>query len=140
MLVKRISMKTPDFCMSHWLLRIPLIVIFAQQGLDKLPVDAETATSFDLPYLVWWVVAYGELGAAVGLFFGGLFFTDKFSELVKEASDILTRFSGFTIGCIMTGVIWIAQPESLLDVILYDHFHVMLWVGGLYFALRGNRT
>ena len=140
MLVKRISMKIPDFCMSHWLLRIPLIVIFAQHGLDKLPVDAETATSFDLPYLVWWVVAYGELGAAVGLFFGGLFFTDKFSELVKEASDILTRFSGFTIGCIMTGVIWIAQPESLLDVILYDHFHVMLWVGGLYFALRGNRT
>lgn len=140
MLVKRISMKIPDFCMSHWLLKIPLIVIFAQQGLDKLPVDAETATSFDLPYLVWWVVAYGELGAAVGLFFGGLFFTDKFSELVKEASDILTRFSGFTIGCIMTGVIWIAQPESLLDVILYDHFHVMLWVGGLYFALRGNRT
>jgi len=140
MLVKRISMKIPDFCMSHWLLRIPLIVIFAQQGLDKLPVDAETATSFELPYLVWWVVAYGELGAAVGLFFGGLFFTDKFSELVKEASDILTGFSGFTIGCIMTGVIWIAQPESLLDVILYDHFHVMLWVGGLYFALRGNRT
>lgn len=140
MFVKRISMKIPDFCMSHWLLRIPLIVVFAQQGLDKLPVDAETAASFDLPYLVWWVVAYGELGAAVGLFFGGLLFTDKISELVKEASDILTRFSGFTIGCIMTGVIWIAQPESLLDVILYDHFHVMLWVGGLYFALRGNRT
>ena len=140
MFVKRISMKIPDFCMSHWLLRIPLIVVFAQQGLDKLPVDAETAASFDLPYLVWWVVAYGELGAAVGLFFGGLFFTDKFSEWIKEASDILTRFSGFTIGCIMTGVIWIAQPESVLDVILYDNFHVMLWVGGLYFALRGNRT
>ena len=140
MFVKRISMKIPDFCMSHWLLRIPLIVVFAQQGLDKLPVDAETAASFDLPYLVWWVVAYGELGAAVGLFFGGLSFTDKISELVKEASDILTRFSGFTIGCIMTGVIWIAQPESVLDVLLYDNFHVMLWVGGLYFALRGNRT
>ena len=77
MFVKRISMKIPDFCMSHWLLRIPLIVVFAQQGLDKLPVDAETAASFDLPYLVWWVVAYGELGAAVGLFFGGLFLTDK---------------------------------------------------------------
>ena len=140
MIVKRISTKIPDFCMSHWLLRIPLIVVFAQQGLDKLPVDAETAASFDLPYLVWWVVAYGELGAAIGLFFGGLFFTDKFSEWIKEASDILPRFSGFTIGCIMTGVIWIAQPESVLDVILYDNFHVMLWVGGLYFALRGNRT
>ena len=113
---------------------------FCSTRFRQLPVDAETAASFDLPYLVWRVVAYGELGAAIGLFFGGLFFTDKFSELIKEASDILTRFSGFTIGCIMTGVIWIAQSESALDVILYDNFHVMLWVGGLYFALRGNRT
>jgi putative oxidoreductase len=31
-------------------------------------------------------------------------------------------------------------PESFTDVILYDHFHVLLWVGGMYFALRGNRT
>ena len=132
--------KIPEFCMSHWLLRIPLIVVFTQQGLDKLPVDAETAASFDLPYLVWWVVAYGELGAAIGLLFGGLFHIKGFTDWITELGDILTRFSGFTIGCIMTGVIWIARPESVLDVILYDNLHVMLWVGGLYFALRGNRT
>ena len=30
--------------------------------------------------------------------------------------------------------------DSFMDVILYDNLHVLLWVGGLFFALRGNRT
>ena len=59
---------------------------------------------------------------------------------IPEVGDILTRFSGITICCIMTGVIWVAQPESLMEVILYDNLHVLLWVGGLFFALRGNRA
>ena len=33
----------------------------------------------------------------------------------------------------------IGEPESFMDVILYDNLHVFLWVGGLIFALRGNR-
>ena len=127
--------KIPEFYMSHWLLRIPLAIVFLQQGLDKIPVDVDTAEAYELPYLVWWFVAYGELGAGIGLLVGGVLY-----KFWKEIGDLLTRFSGFTIGCIMTGVIWIAQPESLLDVLLYDNFHVFLWVGGLFFALRGNRT
>tara|TARA_Y100001978_G_C23598655_1_gene387569 strand:- start:297 stop:608 length:312 start_codon:yes stop_codon:yes gene_type:complete len=102
--------------------------------LDKLPVDVDTADSFGLPYLVWWVVAYGELGAGLGLLVGGVL-----AMWFKELGDLLSRFSGFTIGCIMTGVIWIGEPASLMDVLLYDNLHVLLWVGGLYFALRGNR-
>ena len=58
----------------------------------------------------------------------------------RELYDIITRFSGITICSIITGVIWTSQPESIVDVLLYDNFHVLLWVGGLYFALRGNRT
>ena len=54
--------------------------------------------------------------------------------------DLITRFSGFTIGCITTGVIWITKPESFMDVILYDNLHVFLWVGGLFFALRGSQN
>ena len=132
--------KIPEFCMSHWLLRIPLIVVFMQQGIDKIPVDPEVAESYGLPYLVWWFVAWGELGASIGLLFGGAAHVKGLTDWLAEAGDLLTRFSGFTIGCIMTGVIWIAEPESLWDVVLYDTFHVMLWVGGLFFALRGNRT
>jgi len=122
----------PEFCLSHWLLRVPLAIVFIQQGASKLPVTLEDASSFDLPYIVWWFAAYGELGAGMGLLFGGL--------LVNWIFDTLTRFSGIVMCCIMTGVIWIGEPSSLTDVILYDNLHVLLWVGGLFFALRGNRV
>ena len=133
MFTKRI----PEFCLSHWLLRIPLAIIFIQQGLSKFPVSIEDAEAFDLPYLVWWVVSYGELGAGLGLIVGGIIALQKYFQ---ELGDLLTRFCGITICSIMTGVIWVGQPETFWDVILYDNLHVLLWVGGLYFALRGNRT
>ena len=123
--------------LSTWLLRIPIVIIFIQQGLSKFPVTLEDAQAFDLPYIVWWFVAYGELGAGIGLIVGGLVIWNK---LWPWVGDAITRFSGFTIGCIMTGVIWIGKPDSLMDVILYDNFHVLLWVGGLFFALRGNEN
>ncbi len=129
--------KIPEFCLSNWLLRVPLAIVFIQQGLSKFPVSVEDAESFNLPYLVWWVVSYGELGAGIGLIAGGIIALQKY---FNELGDMLTRFCGITICSIMTGVIWVGQPESFWDVILYDNLHVLLWVGGLYFALRGNRT
>ena len=127
----------PSFRYSHWLLRIPLAIVFIQQGFSKFPLTAEGAESYDLPFLVWWFVAYGELGAGFGLIIGGIFQIKQ--NIFNQLGDLTSRFSGFTIGCITTGVIWVTKPESLLDVILYDNLHVMLWVGGLYFALRGNK-
>ena len=135
--LERISSSIPEFCTSHWLLRIPLALLFIQMGLMKLPIDPAEAESYGLSVLVWWVVALGELGSGIGLIAGGLFNTKKFPSWI---GDTLTRFSGFTIGCITTGVIWIGEPESFLDVILYDNLHVFMWVGGLFFALRGNRA
>jgi putative oxidoreductase len=137
MSVKTITSKIPEFCMTHWLIRIPIIVVFLQQGLDKWPIDAETAESFGLTLLVWTFVVLGEIGGAIGLVVGGLL---DYVKRLKEFGDLITRFSGITIASIMTGVIWIGEPASFWDVILYDNFHVLLWVGGMYFALRGNRT
>ena len=125
----------PSFALSHWLLMIPLAIVFIQQGLAKIPVTLEDAQSFDLPLVVWFFVAWGELGAGLGLIIGGLFIWNR---LWPWVGDLITRFSGFTIGCIMTGVIWIGEPESFMYVILYDNLHVLLWVGGLFFAMRGN--
>ena len=133
---KSLVNKIPEFCMSHWLIRIPLAIIFLQQGISKLPFSADDAASFDLPVLVWTFVVLGEIGAGIGLLIGGLF-PKKF---LWELGDLITRFSGITICSIMTGVIWVGQPESFWDVLLYDNLHVLLWVGGLFFALRGNRT
>ena len=135
--LENITSKIPEFCMTHWLIRIPIIVVFLQQGLDKWPIDVETAESFGLTLLVWTFVVLGEIGGAVGLVVGGLL---DYVKRLKEFGDLITRFAGITIASIMTGVIWIGEPASFWDVILYDNFHVLLWVGGMYFALRGNRT
>lgn len=122
---------------SHWLLRIPLAVVFLQQGLNKLPFDPTGGEGFGLPALVWFFVVYGEILAGLGLLVGGLF---AMTRLYPWVGDTVTRLSGFTVGSIMTGVIWSTQPTSFVDVILYDNFHVLLWFGGLYFALRGNNA
>ena len=53
--------------LSHWLLRVPLAIVFIQQGFSKFPLSLEDAEIYELPYLVWWFVAYGELGAGFGL-------------------------------------------------------------------------
>ena len=52
---------------ATFLLRIPLSVMFLQQGLSKFPVNEITAEAFGLPFIVWWFVAYGEVGSAIGL-------------------------------------------------------------------------
>ena len=116
-----------------WLLRVPLAIVFLQQGLSKLPISAEEASGYELPMLVWTFVVLGEIGAGIGLIAGGLV-----QKLWSWIADMITRFSGFVIGSIATGVIWIGQPESLVDVLLYDNLHVFLWAGGLFFALKGN--
>lgn len=131
----------PEFTLSHILLRIPLAVMFIQQGLSKLPFDPAVGAAFGLPAIVWWVVAYGEVAAGVGLLAGaaatmpGL----RDNHLVAILGDMLTRFCGITMCCITTGVIWtVLKPTGVLSFITSDYLHFSLWAGGLYFALSGN--
>lgn len=137
---RKIKMKIPKLQapFATFLLRVPLSLLFLQQGLNKFPVTQETAEAFGLPFVVWWFVAYGEIGSAIGLILGGVIGIMFTKGLVSELADILTRFSGITMTCVVTGVIWLMRPPSFMDVILTDYLHVSLYVGGLYFALRGN--
>ena len=142
--------------LATFLLRIPLSVMFLQQGLMKYNGDMGLeAEMWNLPYIVWWFVTYGEIGAAIGIIFGGLLglipwghrhffisrigrYSPRFKWFTQELGDIITRFSGITMACVVTGVIWLMSPSSLWDVIYKDYLHVSLYFGGLYFALRGN--
>tara|TARA_B100001093_G_C26540141_1_gene889849 strand:- start:373 stop:795 length:423 start_codon:yes stop_codon:yes gene_type:complete len=128
--------KIPEFKGSNLLIRIPLAIVFILQGLSKLPLNIEDAEGYGLPMTVWFFVVWGELFAGIGLIIGAVLI---FPKLLPTLGDLLTRFCGVTICGIMTGVILIGEPESFVDVLLYDNFHVMLYCGGLFFALRGNR-
>ena len=132
--------------LATFLLRIPLSVMFLQQGLSKFPVDGAVAEMWNLPYIVWWFVTYGEIGSAIGLIVGGVigiipwhnWFSKFYQNFIWNIGDLLTRFSGITMTCVVTGVIWLMAPDSLWDVIWRDYLHVSLYVCCLYFALRGN--
>ncbi len=135
--LEKISKTFPDFNGSNWLLRIPLAIVFIQMGLSKFPISLDDADSFGLPMSIWLFVAFGELFSGLGLLVGGLF---NFSRFFVFIGDLITRFSGIVIVGIMTGVIFITQPTSLIDILINDNFHVMLYTGGLFFALRGSRV
>ena len=113
--------KIPEFKGANWLIRVPLGIVFILQGLQKLPVDITDAEAFGLPMSVWFFVAWGELFAGIRLLVGGLTIALK-----DGVGDMLTRFSGIVICGIMTGVILIGEPESIMYVILYEHLHLML--------------
>ena len=135
--LQKILRKLPDFKGSNWLIRIPLSIIFLQQGFSKIPIDASMAETYSLPLFLWYLVIISELTAGIGIIFGGVL---KSLGLVPFLGDFLTRFSGITIVSIICGVIIISNPDSMIEILFYDHIHVMLFSGGLYFALRGNRA
>jgi len=139
--LKNYWQQLPDFSLSHILLRIPLAVVFIQQGLSKFPFDPAAGLGMGIPTLVWWFVCYGEVAAGIGLLVGGLATVPRIRDIpaVAVAGDMLTRFSGIVMCCVITGVIWtVIKPESLVTFILTDYLHFSLWAGGLYFGLRGN--
>ena len=135
--LQKILRKLPDFKGSNWLIRFPLSIIFLQQGFSKIPIDSSMAETYSLPLFLWYLVIISELTAGIGIIFGGIL---KSIGLVPFFGDFVTRFSGITIVSIISGVIIISDPDSIIEILFYDHIHVMLFTGGLYFALRGNRA
>jgi putative oxidoreductase len=139
--VKNYWQQLPDVSLSHILLRIPLSLLFINQGLSKLPFDPAVGQGMGVPSLVWWFVCYGEVAAGLGLLAGGVVTLPKLKDIAVLAviGDLITRFSGIVMCCITTGIIWtVIKPESLITFIMTDYMHFSLWAGGLYFGLRGN--
>ena len=139
--VKNYWRQLPDISLSHILLRVPLAIMFINQGLSKFPFDPAVGQGMGIPALVWWFVCYGEVAAGLGLLVGGLVTLPKLKDIAVLAvlGDLITRFSGIVMCCVVTGVIWtVLKPESLVTFIMTDYMHFSLWAGGLYFGLRGN--
>ena len=97
--------------LATFLLRIPLSIVFLQQGFMKYNGDMGLeAEMWNLPYIVWWFVTFGEIGAAIGLLVGGVvgvipwhnWFNKFYQTIIWNIGDILTRFSAITMTCIVT--------------------------------------
>jgi len=115
--------------------------LFITSGLSKLPYHASGGVALGLPPLVWLLVIISEIGSGVGLLVGGLTILPRIRDnaVLAGLGDMLTRFSGIVMCCVITGIIWtVLKPDSLWRFITTDYLHFSLWVGGLYFALRGN--
>lgn len=123
---------------AQYVLRLPLALLFFQQGMSKFPLQEAMASAFGLPLFAWGFAAVAEVGSAVGLLLAGLVGIVYSSGQWATIADNVTRFCGITMACIATGVIWSLNPQSFSAVILNDYLHVSLWAGGIWFALRGN--
>lgn len=128
--INRLTPKVPAIQPAHWLIRIPVAGIILQQAAWKLPLNAADAEVYGLPLFAWALAALGELGAGLGLLLGGL--------LPGRVGDVLTRISGAVIAVVVVGVLLVAYAAPILDILTINQLQIMLLVGGLFFALRGN--
>ena len=62
----------------------------------------------------------GELLSGFRLLIGGLLVTKK----LNNYGGLITRFCGIVI----CGIILVQEPDSLLDVLLYDNFRVICFI------------
>ncbi|MEM9716561.1 MAG: hypothetical protein AAF826_08595 [Pseudomonadota bacterium] len=128
----RVSRDIPTIHAAHWLIRLPLAAIIINQAVMKFPLTAADADSWGLPFWMWALSAFAELGAGIALIAGGL--------RRNAVGDVLTRLAGLAIAGVVIGVLYVVYWAPLLDLWLANQFHILLLVGGLYFALRGNHA
>ncbi|MEM9063597.1 MAG: hypothetical protein AAGD13_24320 [Pseudomonadota bacterium] len=128
----RTGQSLPDIQSAHWLMRAALAAMIAYQGLTKFPLAASDAASFDVPFILWIMAAVGEVAAGIALIAGGFGRT--------WIGDLVTRAGGAALAMIVASVLAVVYWAPPLDLFLGNQFHILLLVGGLYFALRGNKA
>lgn len=120
----------PDLQSATWLLRAALGAFIIYQGVTKIPLAVGDAESFGVPFFLWALAAFGEIVAGILLVAGGF---------VRSLwGDLITRAGGLAIAVIVASVLVVVYWAPPLDLFLGNQFHLLLLVGGLYFALRGN--
>ena len=128
----RNSQSLPDIRAVHWLPRVTLAAVIAYQGIIKFPLAADDAVSAGVPYILWILTAVGELAAAMALIVGGF--------IRNGIGDVMTRAGGLVVALITLAVIIVVYWAPPLYIFLGNQLHLLMIVGGIYFAARGNRA
>ena len=128
--IQRTSRVLPSTQAAHWLLRLPLALVLLQYGFDKFPLSADVAAGWGLPVSLWAIAGGAEILAGVALIVGG--------ALRGRWGDIITRLAGAGAAVIVVGVLIVAYWAPPIDILLFNHFHILLICAGLYLALTAH--
>ena len=123
---------------ADWLIRLPVAGTFLFHGLDKFPNIAAGAEWMGIPYLLWLLVALGEIAAGAGILAGRV--------IPGALGDLVTRASGAIIAVIMLGAIYLVHWGQWSNVPTDSHpfggmeFQTLLVALGVFFVVRGNKA
>ena len=98
---------------ADWLIRMTLAGTYRFHGSDKFPNIAAGAEWMGIPYLLWLLVALGEIAAGAGIIAGRL--------IPGAKGDLVTRASGAVMAVIMIGGLVTSTALTLVAVpVLYS--------------------
>ena len=116
---------------SH-LLRFGIGLAFIIHGLNKFPLPPEALIEyFDLSPFLATAVAISELSAGILLIVGGF--------IKNSYGNILTRVAGLTIVILMINIFAIAHQDWFINTKLFTSSQIFLFIGGVYFLIKGNK-
>ena len=108
-------------------------IAFIIHGLDKFPLPPQGLIEyFDLSPALASFVALSELSAGLILIIGGF--------IKKPFGNLMTRMAAFMIIIMMINIFAIAHQDWFITTKLFTSEQIFLFIGGIYFLIKGNRT
>ena len=77
-------------------------------------------------------VALTEVSVGATLIIGGF--------IKNPYGNFITRIAGFTIVILMINIFVIAHSDWFINTKLFTSVQIFLFIGGLYFLIKGNRS
>ena len=114
-------------------LRFGIAIAFLIHGLNKFPLPPQGLIEyFDLSPALASFVAISEVSAGIFLIVGGF--------IKNPYGNFITRLAGFTIFILMINIFAIAHTDWFINTKLFTSEQIFLFIGGLYFLIKGNRS
>ena len=136
--VQNINKKIDNFfsnidALASLVFRFGIGVAFIIHGLNKFPLPPQGLIEyFDLSPALASLVAISEVSAGVALIVGGF--------IKNPYGNFITRLAGFTIFIMMVNIFAIAHSDWFITTKLFTSEQIFLFIGGLYFLIKGNKS
>ena len=114
-------------------LRFGIAIAFLIYGLNKFPLPPQGLIEyFDLSPALASFVAITEVSVGAALIIGGF--------IKNPYGNFITRIASFTIVILMINIFVIAHSDWFINTKLFTSVQIFLFIGGLYFLIKGNRS